>query len=312
MYVLNLPEVLDEKLLEELLNHYIKTKDNTVKETIILHNLRLVSYIANRYKSDTNPLRAYDDLFNEGVIGLINGLNTYDPEKGTFKNHIAIYIKASIRAYIRDKASGLRVPSWLYETLYKVESFKRDFYNKYQREPTIQEISDILDIKYSKLEKILSINRKVSSLDIVITGEDSEYSIGEVIKDDNINIEDDVISSVFIDSFLKSIEDNLKEDEIEALRLNLGLNCMEYQMTEVSKILNRSYQDSVNLKNQAIKKIRKSSYGMQLIRELDEITPWYTSPKYSDKGIRGEYYESPVERLVLMREQRLKKMEKWE
>ncbi|MDP0971932.1 sigma factor, partial [Klebsiella pneumoniae] len=77
-----------------------------------------------------------EDLFGEGVIGLMNSLETYDPGKGSFSNHAATHIKATIRAYIRDKSKGLRVPAHVYETLFKIESFRRHYSKNNKTEPT--------------------------------------------------------------------------------------------------------------------------------------------------------------------------------
>ena len=308
MYDMKLPQVLDEGLQEELLKEYIKTGDSQVRDTLILHNLRLVKAISSRYRMDNNPLRQEEDLFGEGVIGLMNSLETYDPGKGSFSNHAATNIKATIRAYIRDKSKGLRVPAHVYETLFKIESFRRHYSKNNKTEPTIREISEALDIPYKKVDELLSIDQDVSSLDIELSDEGEGFTLGDTLEDQESYFEEEVVNSVFIEEFLVIANEYLKDEELEALRLNLGLNCREHQLKEVSRIINKEPGYIAELRNKALRKIRRSAYAKQLERELDEITSWYSSPRYDTDRVTGGNPSSPVERIALDRERKLKKL----
>ncbi|WP_422487126.1 sigma-70 family RNA polymerase sigma factor [Gudongella sp. DL1XJH-153] len=310
---MKLPQVLDEQLQEEFLKEYIKSGDSQVKETLILHNLRLVKVISNRYRMDNNPLRQEEDLFNEGVIGLMNSLDSYDPGKGSFSNHAATHIKATIRAYIRDKSKGLRVPAWVYESLYKIEAYRRHYTrDNNEKEPTIKEISGALKIPYRKVKELMDIEQNVTSLDVDISQEGEGITLGDMIEDPEGCFEDDVVESVFINGFIEQIKSYLRDEELEALRLNLGLNCKEHQLKEVARIINRDPGYTAEIRNKALRKIRRSAYAKQLEKELDEVTSWYSSPRYDTDRVTGGNPSSPVERIVIDREKKLKKLVKGE
>ena len=84
-----------------------KTKNS---EDLVLGNLRLVVHIAKQYQGMGIDL---DDLIHEGTIGLCQARDKYDPSKGKFSVHAALWIKATIRQALNEKSRTIRVPSYL-------------------------------------------------------------------------------------------------------------------------------------------------------------------------------------------------------
>ena len=303
MYDVKLPKTLDKQLQEELLKQYIETKDKEIRDTLIVHNLRLVRYISDGFKEENNCLREREDLFGEGVLGLMNALESYDPEKGSWSNHAVTHIKATIRSFIRDKTKGYRVSAGVYEALYKIETFRREYWKHNKgTEPTIAEVARALGMKYHNVKELMGVDQKTTSLDINISEDGDGLTLGDTIEDPDANFEDNVIESVFISEFIEQVSQYLNEDELKALGLLMGLNGRQYQLKEVATILNTSDTYAAELKNKALRKIRRSAYAMQLQRELDDMTGWYKSPSYSNEKVTGGAIESPVERIVFERE----------
>ena len=79
----------------ELCTRYIKTKDPNIKREIVYKNIRLVIKIVNEF-----PRIHQQDLIGEGLIGLIEGIEKYDPEKGKLSTYVAFWIRAYIFKYI--------------------------------------------------------------------------------------------------------------------------------------------------------------------------------------------------------------------
>lgn len=306
MHDKRLPKVLDEQLQEELLSHYRETRDPTIRETLILHNLKLIKVIIRKYTLKDNPLRGEEDLFNEGVLGLMNAIESYDPEKGSFSNHAAIHIKATVRAYIRDKTQSIRISAGAYQTLYKIESFRREYIRQNVREPTIREVSEALSLPYKKVEELLEANRSVSSLDSPIS-EDEASTLIDVIEDPESDFTERVCDSVLAQEILTAAKETLNEKEHDVLRMTYGLN---YSLKTISSILDVNYSYTAELRAKAIRKLKRSKYIAGLERELDEGTVWYRSQRFDSEGIRGTAQHSPVERIVMEREQRRKKLER--
>ena len=239
----------------------------------------------------------------------MNAWKSYDRERGGWGNHAALHIKATIREFIRDKTKGYRVPAWVYESLYKVEAFRRQYWKDHNgAEPTIKEVAKALDMKYHKVKELMEIDQRTTSLDIDISEEGDGITIADTIEDPDARFEDEVIESMFISEFIQKVTKYLTEDELKALGLTMGLNCRRHQLKEVAEILEISDTYAAELRNKAFRKIRRSGYAMQLQRELDEITSWYRSPNYETEGISGNGKHSSVERIVLEREENRKKV----
>ena len=310
MYDMKFPRPLDKQLQEELLKKYIATKDKEIRDTLIVHNLRLIRYIATKFREEGNCLREDDDLLGEGVLGLINALESYEPERGSWSNHAVTHIKATIRTFIRDKTKGYRVPAGVYEALYKIETFRREYWKHNKgTEPTIAEVARALGMKYHNVKELMTVDQRTTSLDIDISEDGDGLTLGDTIEDPKANFEDNVIESVFISEFIEQVNQYLNEDEQKALGLLMGLNGRQYQLKEVAAILNTSETYAAELKSKALRKIRRSGYVMQLQRELDDITGWYKSPNYQTAKVTGGSPGSSVERIVLEREYTMEKLQ---
>jgi RNA polymerase sigma factor (sigma-70 family) len=270
LYDVKLPKTLDKQLQEELLKKYIETKDKDIRDTLILHNLKLVKYISKRYQVQNNPLREDEDLFGEGVLGLINGIESYDPEKGSFSNHAAIHIRAKVGSYIRDKTRGLRIPAHVYEDLHKIRTFKRDYLNVNGYYPSTEDISQGLNMDQARVEEYLSINQSTASLDKSISEDGEDITLGDTLEDVESKFEDRVLSSVFVEEFMLDMKQYLETEEHEMIRLSLGLDCREHQLKEVARILDYSIKDAQKVKNQAFRKVRGSQYVRDLYNERRE------------------------------------------
>jgi len=172
--------------LQVMWDTYIEKKDIQSRDRLLLHYLHLVKQIAGRMKIGLPGSVEYDDLVSTGLLGLINGINNFNPDRG-FK--FETYAVPRIRGAILD---GLRDMDWLPRS-YRQKTRKLDdtvtkLINKIGHIPNDQEIADYLEMNiddyYDFINQVgaaslVSLDVKVSTGDAGETG-----SLHDIIPDD--------------------------------------------------------------------------------------------------------------------------------
>ena len=136
-----LPVLTNEEKME--LFEKIKQGDTKARETFIGGNLRLVLSVIQRFASrGENP----DDLFQIGCIGLIKAIDNFDTSHNVrFSTYAVPMIIGEIRRYLRDNNS-IRVSRSMRDIAYKTLKAKESYINEYAKEPTVEELSKLIDI----------------------------------------------------------------------------------------------------------------------------------------------------------------------
>ena len=118
--------------------------DSTARDNLINGNLRLVLSVVQRL---ANRGEGMDDLFQVGVIGLIKAIDNFNTELNVrFSTYAVPMIIGEIRRFLRDNSS-IRVSRSLRDTAYKAMQVKEKLTNKYNKEPTIEQIANELNMK---------------------------------------------------------------------------------------------------------------------------------------------------------------------
>ena len=145
-------------------------------DTIVTHNLGLVNKIVNKFPLK-NATCTFDDLFQEGVAGLIHGIRKFEPSKGyRLSTYVYNWISVYVRRYYQNHGRTVRIPVHMSDKQYKLNRQIEDLTEKLGRTPTIDEIREL----NANADKILTATRQTTSLNRTI-GEDSELEavIGE-------------------------------------------------------------------------------------------------------------------------------------
>lgn len=163
--------------LMDLLEEYHRTRDVVIRDAIVLQNLGLVEQIAHRFRYSGEPL---EDLNQEGVIGLIQAVETFDPRRGvkftTYASHI---ISGAIQHYLRDRGKLIREPGWLHDLSQRVNKATVQMAQQLGRDPTAAELAAELDLSEETVEYVLRTRDvfQVSSLEQPLPlGDDGEES----------------------------------------------------------------------------------------------------------------------------------------
>ena len=136
-------KVLKNDEMVELLRR-TREGDMAAREEMISGNLRLVLSVIQRFADRGENV---DDLFQVGCIGLIKAIDNFDPAQNVrFSTYGVPMIVGEIRRYLRDN-SALRVSRSVRDTAYKVLQAKERYLNEHQKEPTVDELAALLDIR---------------------------------------------------------------------------------------------------------------------------------------------------------------------
>lgn len=137
-----------------LLDSYLNTRDEALRNEIVLKNMGLVRSCAMALRNMYIKFGEVDDVVNEGVIALMEAIETFDPEKGAkFETYASLKIRGAIIDYIRRQ-------DWIPRSVRKfardLDNASSSLYNQYNRMPTTAELSEYMDIPEDKLLKLMS------------------------------------------------------------------------------------------------------------------------------------------------------------
>lgn len=148
---------------ERSLARKAKAGDDAAKRKLVESNLKLVVSVAKVYSRSGVPL---PDLIQEGNIGLIKAVDSFDPEKGfRFSTYAVSWIRQAITRAIERQGRAIRVPSYVIQSIRKLNKVSSSFVNEHGREPTVDELCERTQIPRDKLMRLLEASEALVSLD---------------------------------------------------------------------------------------------------------------------------------------------------
>ena len=224
-----------------------KQGDKQAREELIAGNLRLVLSVLQKFNHRGENA---DDLFQVGCIGLIKAIDNFNTDLDVrFSTYGVPMIVGEIRRYLRDN-SALRVSRSLRDTAYKVLQAKEKFVNEQAREPTVEEIARMLDLKREEVVFALdAISDPVSLYEPVYSDGGDTICVMDQVKDSK-NTDDSWLEHIA----LKEAMDRLTEREKHILNLRFFEG--KTQM-EVSAEVGISQAQVSRLEKNAINQIKK-------------------------------------------------------
>jgi RNA polymerase primary sigma factor len=255
---LYLNEIGQVKLLkpeEEIeLAKRIKKGDKQAREQMITANLRLVVKIARDYEGLGLPLL---DLINEGNIGLMKGVERFDPNKGAkLSTYAAWWIKQSIMAALANQSKIIRLPAHVVERLAKMRRAEMELHDTFDREPTDQELAEHLGLDARRIRQYRQAAKAPVSLDAPL-GEDEPNRISDVVADPNAAAPFDRIVQENDAGLVRDAMAGLSERETAILGLRFGLDGAKPKtLEEIGAQFNLSRERIRQIQDEALGKMR--------------------------------------------------------
>jgi RNA polymerase primary sigma factor len=223
---LYLREVGQVKLLtpdeEIVLAKRIQRGNEAAREHMIKANLRLVVKIARDYDGLGLPLL---DLINEGNIGLMKGVERFDPSKGAkLSTYASWWIKQSIKRALANQSKTIRLPVHVVDTVAQIRRAELKLREAFDREPTDEEVAAELDLDPRRLRQYREASKAPVSLEAPLGSDDESDHVAEIVADTNAAAPFERVLKENDSAMLKEVFDTLSQREKTILAMRYGLD----------------------------------------------------------------------------------------
>jgi len=221
MYLRQISEIpLLEPEQERDLARKTRSGDAQARQQLATANLRLVVSIAKNY---VNRGLAFLDLIEEGNLGLLKAVESYDPEKGVrFATYASWWVKQSIKRALISKVRTIRVPAYMMELVRKWRAATLKLRDTQGRPPSVKEVAEVLDVSEGQA-RILDRTVHLMVSTEKPSEEEGGWTLGELISDERQRRPEDILTDEDQRELLRELLRELEEREVEVLRLRYGL-----------------------------------------------------------------------------------------
>jgi RNA polymerase primary sigma factor len=250
---------------EQVLVAKMMEGDIDARNHLVEANLRLVVSMANHY----NGLGlTFQDLIQEGNIGLMRATEKYDPSKGyRFSTYAVCWIKQAMTRAIANQGRAIRLPAHVSENLYKLKKVMRELTVALSTEPSIAQIAKAMKLPEDQVKTLMEHMDDVSSLDVTV-GEDEDTTVGALIEDTTFQSPSAQIEASDMLNTVNAILDTLSEREADILRYRFGMKGdRPHTLEEIGQIYGLTRERVRQLEDKAMRKLRHPARAAAL-REI--------------------------------------------
>ena len=236
----------------------IRQGDQVALEKLTRANLRFVVSVAKQYQNQGLSL---PDLINEGNLGLIKAAEKFDISYAVW------WIRQSILQALAEQSRIVRLPLNQVGSLNKINKALGRFEQENERQPSTQELADMIDIPKDKIDDTLRVSGRHVSMDApFVDGEDN--SLLDVLPNDDSPMADRGLNKESLSTEVERALQVLTPREREIIKCFFGIGCQEMTLEEIGENLDLTRERVRQIKEKAIRKLKKPSASKLLVTYL--------------------------------------------
>ncbi len=242
---------------EVRLTQKVRQGDQEALNELLCANLRFVVSVAKRYQ---NRGLALEDLINEGNLGLIKAANRFDESRGfKFISYAVWWIRQSILQALAEQSRTIRLPLTMVSVVNSYMRKMEELEQQFEREPTLQEISELMDVDSHFLDETIVLSSQPLSVNSHVNDNEDALVI-DILKNEDAAEPDQELMDDSLIIELKTVMQSLTERERKIIEMYFGIG-YEKPMTleEIGTEVHLTRERVRQIKETGIRKLRHIS-----------------------------------------------------
>jgi RNA polymerase primary sigma factor len=229
-------------------------------------NLRLVISMAKQYAGSGLP---FDDLIQEGNVGLIEAVERFDPERGTrFSTYAVWWIKQAIHRAITNKGRTVRLPAHIADKLRALRHTSGALEARLGRRPTTRELADEMGVRVHSIRRLQRWRRRVLSLNMPV-GDEGESELADFVEDPQApSLEEMLHDQQLREHVRELVNARLSPREQRVLSLRFGLDdTKRHTLEEIAQGMGVTRERIRQIERRALRRLRHAGVRSRGLRE---------------------------------------------